>query len=329
MNTTTFPSLRATLAATLLAAATGLSACAATSEGGEDPAEGPIDLSTVTLNVGDQIAGTETILSAAGQLDDIPYSITWSSFTSGPPQVEALNAGQIDFAITGNIPPIIGGPTRTKVVSSYNNEGVGEAILVAPDSGIDSVADLKGKSIAVARGSSAHGHVIKQFEQAGLSDEDVTLNFLQPNDATAAFENGQVDAWAIWDPYTALAEVEGAQVLATASGLVETYGFGIASDDALADPAKEAALEDLLARVRTAYEWVHDNPDAWAETYAAETGFDPEAARVNTRSQRLPVPLDDTVNDNQNALIRSFADVGLLEEFDFATIVDRRFETWQ
>ena len=93
-------------------------------------------------------------------MDDLPYDITWSAFTSGPPQIEALNAGQIDFAVTGNTPPIVGGLTKTKVVSAYSNEAKGDAILIPQDSDISSVQDLKGKSVAVARGSSAHGHLV-------------------------------------------------------------------------------------------------------------------------------------------------------------------------
>ena len=78
-------------------------------------------------------------------MDDLPYDITWSAFTSGPPQIEALNAGQIDFAVTGNTPPIVGGLTKTKVVSAYSNEAKGDAILIPQDSDISSVQDLKGK----------------------------------------------------------------------------------------------------------------------------------------------------------------------------------------
>ncbi|MFP7365631.1 ABC transporter substrate-binding protein [Corynebacterium callunae] len=314
-------------ATALVALGLGVSSCSSASSETQTNADGSVDLSNVTLKVGDQIAGTEQVLAASGELDDLPYDIEWSSFTSGPPQIEALNAGQIDFAITGNTPPIIGGPTNTKVVAAYNNQALGDAILISPDSTISSVADLKGKKVAVARGSSAHGHLILQLEKAGVSVDEVELNLLQPSDAKAAFQNGQVDAWAVWDPYTAQAELEGAKILVNAAGVSAGYGFGVASDEALADPAKEAALDDLLDRVAEAYVWAQDNKDEWAEIYAQESGFDPEASKLNTRSLRLQVPLDDEVNTYQNALIGSFVSAGLLEYFDFDTIVDRRFES--
>lgn len=144
------------------------------------------DVENITLQVGDQIAGTEKNLSAAGELDDLPYDPTWSTFTSGPPQLEALNAGQIYFAIMGNTPPIVGGLTDTKVVSAYSNEAKGDAIFIPEDSDITSFADLEGKSVAVARGSSAHGHLVLQLEKAGVDVEDLDINFLQPSDSKSA-----------------------------------------------------------------------------------------------------------------------------------------------
>lgn len=287
----------------------------------------PAGAQDITLQVGDQIAGTEKILTAAGELDDLPYDITWSTFTSGPPQIEALNAGQIDFAITGNTPPIVGGLTDTKVISAYSNEAKGDAILIPQGSDIKSVADLKGKSVAVARGSSAHGHLILQLEKAGVDPGDLDINFLQPSDSKSAFESGQVDAWAVWDPYTAIAEVGGAVPLITAEGVSNGYGFGVASDEALADDPRSEAIDDLLGRIDRAYQWTKDNPEEWAKIFAEETGTEKAAAEINTRSTRLPIALDQTVIDSQNDLIGAFERAGVLpESFDFADQVDVRFE---
>lgn len=307
---------------------TAIAALIATSLVACSPAGGSTsDVEDITLQVGDQIAGTEKILSAAGELDDLPYDITWSTFTSGPPQIEALNAGQIDFAVTGNTPPIVGGLTKTKVVSAYSNEAKGDAILIPQDSDIASVQDLKGKSVAVARGSSAHGHLVLQLEKAGVDVSDVDINFLQPADSKSAFESGQVDAWAVWDPYTAIAEVGGAVPLITAEGVSNGYGFGVASDEALADTPRAEAIDDLLERIERAYQWTKDNPEEWEKIFAQETGTDAEAAKINTRSTRLQIPLDQTVIDSQNDLIGAFkrADV-LPETFDFQEQVDVRFE---
>ena len=92
----------------------------------------------MTLQVGDQKGGTESLLRAAGALDDLPYKIAFSTFTSGPPQIEAATAGKIDFAITGNTPPIFGAASnaKVKVVSAYDGGGSGDKVLVHADSPI-------------------------------------------------------------------------------------------------------------------------------------------------------------------------------------------------
>src|SRR6478752_7561955 len=226
------------------------------------------DLAGLTLQVGDQKGGTESLLRAAGQLNDLPYQVQFSTFTSGPPQIEAATAGKIDFAITGNTPPIFGAAAgaKVKVVSAYNGGGVGDQILVQSDSPIRAVADLRGKRIAVGKGSSAHGNVLAQLNRAGLSPSDVTLVFLQPADALGAFTQRQVDAWAIWDPYTAQAEADvPVRSIAEATGVTNGAGFGIASDEALADPKRNTALSDLLVRYAKAVRWAKDNPDRWAQ----------------------------------------------------------------
>ena len=93
------------------------------------------------------------------------------------------------------------------MVSAYDGGGVRRpGSWCTADSPIRSVADLRGKRIAVGKGSSAHGNVLGQLNTRGLTPADVKLVFLQPADALSAFTQRQVDAWAIWDPYTAQAE---------------------------------------------------------------------------------------------------------------------------
>ena len=112
------------------------------------------ELSDLTLQVGDQKGGTESLLRAAGALDGLPYKIAFSTFTSGPPQVEAATAGKIDFAITGNTPPIFGAASnaRVKVVSAYDGGGNGDQVLVQADSPIKSIADLRGQTYSRRQG---------------------------------------------------------------------------------------------------------------------------------------------------------------------------------
>ncbi|BBX07794.1 ABC transporter substrate-binding protein [Mycolicibacterium aichiense] len=295
------------------------------------PATVPLsELSGLTLQVGDQKGGTESLLRAAGALDNLPYQIAFSTFTSGPPQIEAATAGKIDFAITGNTPPIFGAASnaKVKVVSAYNGGGVGDQILVQADSPIQSVSDLRGKSIAVGKGSSAHGHLLGQLDKAGLTPADVTLVFLQPADALSAFKAGQADAWAIWDPYTAQAEQQlKVRSIAQAKGVTNGYWFGVASDAALADPKRSSALADLLVRFAKAAKWAQDHPQEWAEKYAAAVGLDPRAAEVSqSRSLRLPTALSDEVIASEQKIADLFAKSGQIQTApDISKWVDRRY----
>ncbi|MBN3456500.1 ABC transporter substrate-binding protein [Mycobacterium sp. DSM 3803] len=288
------------------------------------------ELADVTLQIGDQKGGTESLLKAAGALDGLPYQVAFSTFTSGPPQIEAATAGKIDFAITGNTPPIFGAASnaKVKVVSAYDGGGVGDQILVPADSPIRSVADLRGKSIAIAKGSSAHGHTLVQLNRAGLTPADVKLVFLQPADALSAFKQHRVDVWAVWDPYTAQAEKElPVRSIARATGVTNGAGFGVASDAALADPKRNTALADLLVRYAKAVQWANSNREQWVQRYAAEVGLDPAvAATAQGRSLRLPTDLSDPLVASEQEMADLFADSGQIAAApDFASFVDRRY----
>ncbi|OBF34874.1 ABC transporter substrate-binding protein [Mycobacterium sp. ACS1612] len=289
------------------------------------------ELSGLTLQVGDQKGNTEALLRAANALDNLPYQVVFSTFTSGPPQVEAATAGKIDFAITGNTPPIFGAASnaKVKVVSAYDGGGVGDQILVHADSPIKTVADLRGKTIAVGKGSSAHGNILGQLDKAGLSPSDVKLVFLQPADAFSAFTQHQADAWAIWDPYTAQAEAQvRVRSIAQAKDVTNGYWFGVASDQALADPKRNTALQDLLVRFEKAVRWAQDHPQQWADSYAADVGLDPKVAAVaQGRSLRLPTELDDEIVASEQKLADLFAASGQIASPapKFANWVDRRY----
>lgn len=317
--------------AIVLALAASLSACVSRSLGPQTvgvPAAVPLsELSGVTLHVGDQKGGTEALLRAAGALDDLPYKVAFSTFTSGPPQIEALTAGKIDFAITGNTPPVFGAAanSKTRVVSAWDGAAAGEQILVRTNSSIASIRDLRGKTILVTKGSAAHGNVLEHLADAGLKPKDVKLVFLQPADALSAFVNGQGDAWVIWDPYTAQANLT---MKVRSIGSAENgYQFGSASVRALTDPKRNAALADLLLRYDKAAQWTRENPSEWARKYSDAVGVGLKVAELaESRLLRLPIPLDDKVVAAEQRLADLFAAADQIPEApDFAKWVDRRF----
>src|ERR1700722_5142673 len=137
-------------------------------------------------------------------------SVDWMEFSSGPPMMEAMNAGSIDFGQVGDTPPIFAQAAGANIVYVAGQPITnGQGILVRPDSGIRTVADLKGKRVGLAKGSSAHNVTIIALEKAGLQYSDITPVYLNPPDAAAAFARGSIDAWAIWDPYFAIGEIKG------------------------------------------------------------------------------------------------------------------------
>ena len=287
------------------------------------------DGGTVTLTVGDSAAtAAETLLEAAGELDDVPYEIEFATFTSGPPQIEAANAGQLDIALVGSTPPILAGDTATSVVQATASSGEGTALLVPEDSDIDSVEDLAGATVGVTQGSAGHGLLLLALDEAGVDPDEVEPAFIQPPDAHNAFHAGDLDAWAIWDPYAVEAEESGAKVLARADEFVDNYAFTLAADHALADPDLEEAVGDFLARWGRASIWAEENVEEWSEIYAAETGIDLDTAiRQNERSNPVPVPIDDNVVEAQDEIARLFEEAGLIDDFPgFAALIDDRFD---
>ncbi|WP_217199996.1 ABC transporter substrate-binding protein [Streptomyces buecherae] len=287
---------------------------------------------SVTLNVGDQKGGSEAVLRAAGELDDLPYKIRWSTFTSGPPLLEAVNAKAVDIGAVGNTPPVFAAAakSRIKVIAATHGTSYGEAIVVKKGSELRTVADLKGKSVAVAQGSSAHYQLTASLARAGLSIDDVKVSLLQPADALAAFTRGKVDAWAIWDPYTsqALRQAD-ARVLTTGQGVVNGLGFQVAAPAALDDGEKSKVIADYLRRLHRAQDWVFKHPEEWARVWAKETGLPYETALDSvhrSHGTRVTVAVDEAAVASEQEIADTFAELGLTpRRFSFRDFVDTRF----
>ena len=220
-------------------------------------------LSGVTLQVGDQKGGTEALLRAAGALDNLPYR---DRLLDDSPRDRRRSRPWPPARSISRSPAIphrssVRRPTpRPEWSRCTDGAAAGEQILVRTDSSIATVKDLKGKTILVAKGSAAHANVLEHLADAGLKPKDVKLVFLQPADALSAFANGQGDAWVIWDPYTAQANLT---LKVRSIGSAENgYQFGSASVTALTDPNRNSALADLLVRYERAAQWARDNPSA-------------------------------------------------------------------
>ncbi|MER6347920.1 ABC transporter substrate-binding protein [Streptomyces sp. NPDC001595] len=319
-------------AALLLPLALLLTACGGNSAASTSAGDGTDGKGSLTLNVGDQKGGSEAILRAAGELDDLDYKIKWSTFTSGPPLLEAVNAKAVDIGGVGNTPPVFaaGAGSKITVVAAWHGTSKGDTILVPTDSELTGTRQLKGKSVAVAQGSSAHYQLVASLKAAGLDFSDVQVKYLQPADALAAFTSGKVDAWAVWDPYTSqVLQGKQGRVLTTGDGITNGLTFQVAAPSALGDDKKSAAIEDYLGRLRRAYAWVYDHPEDWAKVWAEETGlpYDVALAAVKrTNASRVPVAVDKALIASEQEIVDTFAALKLIpRKVDFGQFVDTRF----
>lgn len=270
------------------------------------------------LRIGFQKYGKLVLLKGKGSLDaklkPLGYSVSWTEFPSGPPILEAINVGSIDFGNTGEAPPVFaqaaGAPIR--YVAYEPPAPKGEAILVPKASPLATVAELKGKKVAFNRGSNVQYLVVKALEKAGVAYGDITPVFLAPADARAAFERGSVDAWAIWDPYQAAAEVAlEARVLADGTGTVANTQFYLAAQKLLdADPKVVDALLDALREVDV---WAQSDIHAVAEQLSPSVGLSVPVLELALKRQSYGIkPIDAATLAEQQKLADTFHKLGLI-----------------
>ena len=248
-------------------------------------------------------------------LDPLGYTVTWTEFQAGPPLLEALNAGALDFGTTGAPPPIFAQAAGADLIyaAATTPSPLEEGILVAQDAAIQSVADLKGKKVAVAKGSSANAFLAYALGGAGLAWGDVEATFLLPADAKAAFDGGSVDSWAIWDPYAAVAE-DTSNARSIADGTTANHtnrSFYLASRAFATDHAE--ALAGLISALETSDAWAAENPEDVAKLVAGETGIDEATQlKVEQRSAYGLESITPEIITEQQDLADMFLDLGLI-----------------
>lgn len=232
----------------------------------------------VTLRLGDVKGDRFISLRESGQLKDLPYDLKLTSFDSGAPVQEALNAGALDVGFTGDLPFLFvyaaGAPV--KAVGAWQNNPDSIALLTRSDAGIQSLKDLKGKQIAVNRGGWGHYLLLGLLERAGLKPGDVTLRFLGPVDGRAALASHAVDAWATWEPYVSSAVVVDRDILVPqggGKGILSGYSYALAREEALKDAGKREAIADLQARLAKAQIWAQQHPEAFAKALSVSLGM--------------------------------------------------------
>lgn len=220
-----------------------------------------------TLRIGYQLSSTLiTILKTNGKLEQplapLGVQVTWHQFTSGLPQLEALNTGNIDFSadVADTVPIFaIAAGARLAYVAEEAPSPYAQAIVVPSNSPIKTLADLKGKKIAVTRGAGSHYLLIAALNSVRLTIKDISPAYLAPADGRAAFVRGSVDAWVAWDPYLTTAEREnGAKVLADGEGLASYKRYYLASQPYAR--AHGPVLKVVFDQLSETGKWVKSHP---------------------------------------------------------------------
>ncbi|WP_126429160.1 aliphatic sulfonate ABC transporter substrate-binding protein [Brevibacillus marinus] len=277
----------------------------------------PSEVYPEKLRIGYQKGGTLIILKASGQLEKAlaPHNVEveWVEFAYGPPLMEAMNAGEIDFGYTGATPPVFAqagdGPNLAYVgYGPSSKEGYG--IIVPKDSPAQSLQDLKHKKIALSKGSAGHYLLVKALRKEGLTLEDIEPVYLSYSEARTAFERGDVDAWVVPDPRFADAEETiGARPVATGVGLPVQYNFYLANKSfAERYPAVLRVALDELNKIE---QHAKDNIDETANFLEKDTGIPVNIWKRALKRQAwgAQYPLTQEVLDSQQQVADTFFEI--------------------
>lgn len=239
--------------------------------------------------------------------------VKWVEFSSGPPMMEAMNVGSIDYGAVGDSPPVFAQAAGAAIVYAAGQPITnGQGILVPRDSAIRSIVDLKGKRIGLTKGSSAHNVVLQALEKAGLTYADITPVYLTPPDAGPAFANGSIDAWAIWDPYFAIGEAkQQGRILVNAHEIGKSNSFYIANRDF----AKKygSILQQIIDVTTSTARWAEAHRDQVAQSLSAVSGIplDIQTIAAN-RSSFVVGPVTEDIIATQQGVADRFFKLGLI-----------------
>jgi sulfonate transport system substrate-binding protein len=240
-------------------------------------------------------------------------AVKWIEFSSGPPMLEAMNVGSIDYGAVGDSPPIFAQSAGAAIVYAAGQPITnGQGILVPANSAIHSIADLKGKRIGFTKGSSAHNVVVMTLEKAGFTYADITPVYLTPPDAGPAFANGSIDAWSIWDPYFAIGETrQNGRVLVNAAEVGKTNAFYIANRDFAKSHGQ--LLQQIIDVTSATATWAESHRDEVAKALSAVTSIPLDIQSVAANRSSFAVgPITDDIIATQQGVADRFFKLGLI-----------------
>jgi sulfonate transport system substrate-binding protein len=301
----------------LLALCLSLSACGKGS--GSAPGKGEVAQQRVFRIVRPKQLTALAVLEKKNILADalkpLGVSLKWLEFAAGPQQIEALNAGELDLASTAESPPVFAQAADSPLVylATQPPSGRATSCLVTPDSGIKTVADLKGKKVAFQKASIGHYLLIKALRQVGLGPSDVQQVFLPPPDAQAAFSEKSVDAWLIWEPFGTRAVKNGSgRVLFDGGGGLRDSGNFYTTSRTFADQNADV-LKVFLDELGKTEAWSRAHPREMAELLSADLQIDvPTLLEMHQRYDFAVLPITESVMVKQQQVADLYFGLGYL-----------------
>jgi sulfonate transport system substrate-binding protein len=235
-----------------------------------------------TVRIGYQKSSTLiAVLKTNGELENalapLGVKISWHEFSSGLPLLEAINTGNVDFgADVADTVPLFAQAAGAKLayIAEEAASPAAQAIVVPAESPLKTLADLKGKKVAVTKGAGSHFLLLAALSKAGLSFKDISPAYLPPADGRIAFVGGNVDAWVAWDPFLSSAQRQSnARVLADGSGGLASYKRYYLSSAAYADRRSDV-LGVIYRKLDETGKWAKANPKDAAALLSSLWGID-------------------------------------------------------
>ena len=285
---------------------------------GKTPRITPTTAQERELRIGYQKFGNLGILKARQSLEaqfaDRGVSVFWSEFPAGPQLLHALSHGEIDFGTTGEVPPLFAQASQSPLLYVAWEPAAPQsvALMVAADSDLHTLADLKGKRIAVNKGSNVHYLLLQILDEAGLTLDDVRVVYAPPKYPLTPSDHHAVDAWMMWDPLLSDAE-KGNQLRAIANGegRVNNHQFYLAHRGFASHSA------DLLQTLMTALEqtgrYIDTQRKEAATLLSAELGLSTAClTHALSRRSHQTRHMDLAIIREQQAIADRFYALGLL-----------------
>ncbi|QNB16173.1 sulfonate ABC transporter substrate-binding protein [Paraburkholderia tropica] len=263
-------------------------------------------------------ASTLVLLKANGALEKrlapLGIKLTWNEFPAGPQLLEGLNVGAIDFGYVGEAPPVFAQAAGADFVYTAYEVPTphAEGLVVGKQSPIKTVAELKGKKIALNKGSDVHWFLVALLQKNGIALSDIQPVYLAPADARAALQSGSIDAWAVWDPFLAAVEAQdGARLITDANGIAQHHQFFLSQRE-FAQKRKDAIAIALDELCKTG-QWVRANPAAAAAQLAPIQGLDATIIESGLKHYaHIYKPIDAEVIAQQQQIADTFYELKLI-----------------